>query len=339
MLLPGTQMHIVTFIFVCIEIVIFFYLAIYRLARPDDKTTFQNIILISLLLTYNIAGGLLPDPNLPGSFFTQEIIAYASGFFTPCFFPYYVYKAFGLEKMRFHAFKGVFLCLMIPYLLFVVVFASSGSLETAQNILILPVLYAVWVIITLFKAIRSKYQNDFCSYESKEEMVVLFTSLAPWVSLPVIVYFDQNQALETFITNGGFLLLLSLQVKRHINELREEHQRLVDSEQRLLNWNTILQKEVEKRTRELERINEQRTNTFVNLAHEIKTPITLINNYLNEYIRAKGNSDELTVVKRSFDKLSNDIVNLFDLERFNKGFAIYNHHQVVNFSEVVNDCL
>ena len=37
MLIPGTQMHIATFLFVCIEIVIFFYLVIYRLARPDDK--------------------------------------------------------------------------------------------------------------------------------------------------------------------------------------------------------------------------------------------------------------------------------------------------------------
>ena len=73
MLIEGTQMHVVTFIFVCIEIVIFFYLAIYKLARPDDKIASLNIILISLLVTYNITGGLLPDPNLPGSYFLQEV--------------------------------------------------------------------------------------------------------------------------------------------------------------------------------------------------------------------------------------------------------------------------
>ena len=73
-------MHVVTFIFVCIEIVIFFYLAIYKLARPDDKNTSLNIILIFLLITYNITGGLLPDPNLPGSYFIQEVIAYSTGF-------------------------------------------------------------------------------------------------------------------------------------------------------------------------------------------------------------------------------------------------------------------
>ncbi|MEJ7736956.1 MAG: hypothetical protein WKF97_05980 [Chitinophagaceae bacterium] len=142
-----------------IEIVIFFYLIIYKLARPDDKITFLNIILIFLLITYNITGGLLPDPNMPGSFFTQEAIAYATGFITPCYFPYYVYKAFGLEKMKFHACKGVYFFLIIPYIIFVIVFAISDNLTTAQNVLILPELYALWVIYTLIKAIKHKYGN------------------------------------------------------------------------------------------------------------------------------------------------------------------------------------
>jgi hypothetical protein len=51
MLLAATQMHIITFIFVSIELVIFFYLIIYNLARPDDKTAFLNILLIFFLIT------------------------------------------------------------------------------------------------------------------------------------------------------------------------------------------------------------------------------------------------------------------------------------------------
>ena len=78
MLIPGTQMHIITFIFVSIELVIFFYLVIYKLARPDDPVAPLNIILIALLIIYNVTGGLLPDPNLPGSVFIQETIAYGT---------------------------------------------------------------------------------------------------------------------------------------------------------------------------------------------------------------------------------------------------------------------
>lgn len=254
MSVPGTQMHWVTFFFVCIELVILFYLLIHRLARPDDKTSGLNIILIILLITYNVTGGLLPDPNLPGSFFIQASIAYATGFITPCYFPYYVYKAFGLEKMKFHAYKGVYLFLMLPYLVFVIVFAVSNKLETAKNLLVLPVLYALWVVYSLLKAVRYKYRNNFSSRESREEIAVLFLSITPWVGLPVIDFFNIGQAIEASITNIGFLLLLALHLKRNIAQLRTEHERLIESELRLLNFNERLQQEVDKRTRELERI-------------------------------------------------------------------------------------
>lgn len=335
MLFPGTQMHIITFLFVCIEIVILFYLFIYKLGRPDDKTTSLNIILISLLLIYNVTGGLLPDKNLPGSYFLQMSIAYGTGFITPCYFPYYVYKAFGLTKMRFHAFKGVFICLIVPYIVFVVVFAVTGTLQQAKDILVVPTLYALWVILSLNKAINYKYQNDFSTTEAKQEKYVLLLSLTPWVGLPVIDFFNLGQAVEASITNLGFLTLFFFQVKAHVAAIRLEHQRVVESEQRLKTWNTTLQAEVERRTKDLAKINEQQMNTFINLAHETKTPLTLVNNYMDDYIAHHENSEELSVVKSNLDKLSADITNLFDLEKFKKGFAVYNHNQICNFSKVL----
>jgi len=250
-----------------------------------------------------------------------------------------VYKAFGLEKMRFQAYRGVFFCLVLPYIVFVIVFTITNSLDDAKNLLILPVLYAIWVIYSLFKAIQFKYGNSFESKEAKEEVTVLLLSLTPWIGLPIIAYLDLSQAIEASVTNTGFLLLLALQLKNHIKQMRIEHEKLITSEKRLGDWNESLQREVERRTKELENLSEQKTNTFVNLAHETKTPLTLINNYLDEYISKKGSSEELNVVKKNIDKLSNDIVNFFDLERFNKGFAIYNHNQVCSFSEILSDDL
>lgn len=258
MLVFGTQMHIVTFLFVCIEIVMLCYLVIYRLARPDDRMSFLDIILISLLLIYNITGGLLPDPNLRGSFFLQESIAYGTGFITPCYFPYYVYKGFDLEKMKFHAQKGVYFFLVIPYVVFVTVFALSGKLNVAKDILILPVVYALWVLISLAKAIRHKYHGNLKNMDAKQELTILFFSLSPWIGLPFISYFDFNQWIEACITNGGFLLLLAFHVKRHVTQIRIDHERLIESERRLMMWNEKLQAEVERRTMELERITAER---------------------------------------------------------------------------------
>ena len=254
MLVPGTEMHVVTFGFVCIELVILFYLLIYRLARPDDKRTYLNIILIVLLLLYNVTGGLFPDSKLPGSYFSQNAVAYGTGFITPCYFPYYVRQAFGLEKMKFHAYRGVFYFLIIPYLLFVVVFAISDELNTAKDILILPVLYALWVIYSLIKAIRFKYSNDFTSYEYKTELTVLFLSITLWIGVPFIAYFDSSQWIEVSITNGGFLLLLALHLNRSIQQIKMDHERLIESQHMLTTWNEQLRAEVDKRTKELQKI-------------------------------------------------------------------------------------
>lgn len=254
MLVLGTQMHIITFLFICIESVIFCYLIIYRLARPDDKAAWLNIVLIFLLILYNVTGGLLPDENIPGSYTLQTSIAYATGFITPCYFPYYVYHAFYLEKMKFHAYKGVFIFLILPYIVFVILFVTSNNLETAKKLLVIPTGYALCVIITLIKAVRHKYRNSFKSNEAKEEMAVSFLSLTPWVGLPVIDYFNLGQAVEATTTNAGFLLLLSLQLKQHISTVKAEHQRLIESEEKLLGWNEKLKEEVEKRTKEIERL-------------------------------------------------------------------------------------
>lgn len=257
MLIPGTEMHLITFCFVCIEFVILSYLCIYRLARKDDKTIILDLYLCLFLLAYNVSGGLLPDPKLPGSFFLQECIAYATGFFTPCYFPYYVYKGFDLKLMRFHAKVGVFVFLVASYLVFVIVFGLTGNLDVAKNILIVPTLYSIWVLYSVHRAIRLKYTNQIKSREAREELIVLALCLSPWLTLPLITYFDLGQAIEATATNTGFLLLLALHLRRNIVQLRQEHKRLLESEVYLKKWNLILQQEVEKRTREIEQLNRE----------------------------------------------------------------------------------
>jgi len=152
-------------------------------------------------------------------------------------------------------------------------------------------------------------------------------------------YLSLGQALEASITNLGLMLLFAFQVNRHIKQIREEHQRLIDSELRLLKWNTTLQQEVEKRTKKLKQINEQKTNNFINLVHETKTPLTIINNYLEEYVNKYGSVEELDIIKGGIDKLTKDVTSLFDLERFTKGFEVYNHNQISNFSEILKSSL
>jgi DNA-binding CsgD family transcriptional regulator len=326
MLVFGTQMHFITFLFICIETVVLFYLVIYRLARPDDKNTSLNIILICLLIFYNLTGGLLPDEKLPGSYFLQESIAYATGFITPCYFPYYVYHAFSLEKMKFHAYRGVFIFLILPYIIFVFFFVSSGNLEAAKKLLIIPAVYALCVIITLIIAVRYKYKNSFKTKAAREEMAVSFLSLTPWVGLPVIDYFNMGQAVEATTTNSGFLLLLALQLKQHIAMVKAEHLRLIESEEKLLGWNEKLQEEVEKRTREIERLSAEEKILEGSKQYQLTNREREIAGFICRGCSYKQIAESLFIAERTVTK---HVQNIFDKVKVSSKLELLNKLGIV----------
>ncbi|MBN1797519.1 MAG: response regulator [Spirochaetales bacterium] len=85
-----------------------------------------------------------------------------------------------------------------------------------------------------------------------------------------------------------------------------------------------------------ERSNLEKTEFFINLAHEVKTPLTLISNYLDEYITKAGLSPELKIIKQNIEKLLRDMMNFFDVLRFERGMRIYNHDSVLNLSELIS---
>ncbi|MFW5804856.1 MAG: ATP-binding protein, partial [bacterium] len=92
---------------------------------------------------------------------------------------------------------------------------------------------------------------------------------------------------------------------------------------------------VKEKTKELERANEERLNAFITLTHEIRTPITIINNYLQEYIEKYDETEEITIIKDSVDKLTKDISNSFIEEKFTKGTLPFEHDQVTNLSKLI----
>lgn len=145
-------------------------------------------------------------------------------------------------------------------------------------------------------------------------------------------FHNGSQVVEVVATNCGLLVITVLFIRRTVKESRAEYKLLQE-------LNSDLSLKISERTRELELANEQRTHTFINLAHETKTPLMLINNYLQDYIAQNGQSKELNIIKTNIDKLSTDIVNFFDIERVHKGFSLYDHSRPVSLSKILTECL
>ena len=86
---------------------------------------------------------------------------------------------------------------------------------------------------------------------------------------------------------------------------------------------------------EIDKINKQKINLFINLAHETKTPLTLINNYLDKYIKKKGMTEELSIIKENLDKMINNMTDYLDIGKLERNQLFYNHDTIINFSSLI----
>jgi signal transduction histidine kinase/DNA-binding LacI/PurR family transcriptional regulator/DNA-binding NarL/FixJ family response regulator len=78
--------------------------------------------------------------------------------------------------------------------------------------------------------------------------------------------------------------------------------------------------------------NEQKTRFFINVAHETKTPLTLIQNYLERSIKRHASDPDLAIVKQNIDILLENMLNLLDAERLAKGAMSFSHNSFIDLS-------
>ncbi|MCG8571391.1 MAG: ATP-binding protein [Spirochaetes bacterium] len=100
--------------------------------------------------------------------------------------------------------------------------------------------------------------------------------------------------------------------------------------------NESLETIVAERTQELQNEKDAKTTFFINLAHETKTPLTLIKNYLSRYRETQKKTD-LDILEQNVDKLIRDMVNFLDSEKLSRGQIFYHHDQIVDFSGFLTD--
>ena len=339
----NTDMHMVTITITMFEVVMLVFQIIYFLQRPSDKSRLQYLILLLCLIAHNICSGLFPDPQFAIPIIVQNIIAYLVGFIMSMYVIYYFYKVFELSDLKFFATYGLLFFLFLPFVfLFVVPYLLTGNVRlSAQLTVVVPFLYALGFIYYTARALILKFRTS--KKEGKaiddplyEHAIAAYISLVCWALLPVIVFFGDFQVLEHSVTNAGFLMMTIIYVRSSIKQSRKEYYKLLQSEKNLQQLNKDLKRKVRKRTKKLEQVIKERKTTFVNLAHETKTPLTLINNYLSDYIEKHGETEEIQIIKKNIDRLTTDIVNFFDVESYEKGFGIYNHDEVSNVTELIS---
>lgn len=94
---------------------------------------------------------------------------------------------------------------------------------------------------------------------------------------------------------------------------------------------------IELKNRELFDLSRQKIDFFINITHEMKTPLTLIKNYYSRYIKKVGETEELKILKTNIDKLQRDMINFLDIEKMEKGQVFYDHSEIFCLSDLLLD--
>lgn len=228
-------MHLVTFVFLVLELMMLTAQVFYYYSRPQDKRRLWFLILLALLVFYNLTGGLFPDPALGFSVVVQNILAYGSGFLMASYFPWYFYKAFNLPDLRFHACYGVTLFLIVPYVIFLgIVYPLTSDLDFAVGWgMVIPFFYSLVLLWAILSAIRRKILMKKASAHpyTRLEMYAVSLAVTPWVCLSVFSVLHIPQWIEALVTNLGFIGVSVLYMARSAALSRLEHAKLLQLDQ------------------------------------------------------------------------------------------------------------
>src|SRR5690606_15502789 len=216
----NTEMHVVTLVFIVLEIIMFSIQLVLYLQKPTERKRKYYLVLLFLSIIYNVAGGLFPDDQLPLSIPLHHILASGAAFLMPCYFPFYFYKAFNITHLKFHAKYGVLIFLFLPFLLFFCLLYPLGvELRTVVYVgLIIPFFYAFYMIYNILWAIRKRFKDRKASFDA----ILSYAAVFPWALMPAMAYLEVTQLTEVLFTNGGFIIVTVLFLRNMIEESRKD---------------------------------------------------------------------------------------------------------------------
>lgn len=88
---------------------------------------------------------------------------------------------------------------------------------------------------------------------------------------------------------------------------------------------------------QLEKNSHERTMFFINLSHEIKTPLTLVENYLEKYIQDKGEDEKLKIIHQNVKKMRRDILEYLSVEKIEMGNDTFEELTTILLSKYLLD--
>jgi len=222
----GTEIKIITVIFLIIEILMVSSLIISWASRPSDKSMSRFLFLILIFIYYNLSSGFFPDENitlLP--LIVQNIFAYSSGIAVAIYFFYYLTVEMDITVGKFNP-KSFGVILVTSFLLsYVLTYIVTKNKDIARIIFIgFPITLALSFSWTTIKILLKKYKDVNPNTPFKSMFYASYFGILCMCLFPVCVAFGDYQNIEALIVNSSLIFVFFAYTKRHIYQSKIEFQ-------------------------------------------------------------------------------------------------------------------
>ena len=303
-----------------------YHFVVYLGRKHDQSNLFFSLLLISMSFLL-FSKGIYP--SLPNKSFNLEVaFDFIANLLSGSFLLLFTNSTLGSRKFirpiywfLISGTSATIVCIMWFLL-------SGNYLPPSILVVIVCAPFATFLAVRI---IVHFFSRETKLYREKWRLIIFAGTIVyavAFMTAVVLVAFDLPDHLQAFIVNIGALFLCTGSALSLASQFNKEHLDL-----KLLT--DQLEEKVKARTKELEIANSQKTNAFINLAHEIKTPLTLINNTVKTLANKTGEIDEIVEIKYNVGRLLRDAVNFLDSEKLERGQIFYDNDKPLNLSDML----
>lgn len=225
----GTELHLITFLFILFEFVIFAIQFAVFLSRPKDNKRVRFFILTLLFIIYNLCSGLFPDSNFGIHLLMQNILAFGSGITLGTYYFYYLVKELNIQKDRFFNTKFLFLSLLFSFVIgFIITYLLTGDLVTSKlTFIVFPVLIAIYFCYRTVAFIL-KNQEQKRRHGTHHKLMTLsgYLGIIFMSTMPIVVLIGDYQSINIALVNTSFVLSAVAFYKNQLYQSRLEYNAL-----------------------------------------------------------------------------------------------------------------
>ncbi|MBJ6363611.1 sensor histidine kinase [Paenibacillus sp. GCM10012307] len=320
----------------------FYHIGLFVLRRQERFTLYFGLLCLLIALRIVVVGDVFIMQWLPVSWETSHKIEYISFSLSPLFGYLYVYFLFPADaSKRIVRLLAVGSSLLFLFVLLAPVETFSRQLWLFQSFVIMTGLFA---LIALVLSVKRRRAGSLIVLTG---MFVFILSVINDVSfynewfgisdmIPAGLFFFIM--MQAFIISNRFSHALH-KVEEVSDELKslnlQLEERIAERTQELLQTNEALEKSYE----ELERQEGSRRRLLTNISHDLRTPMTLIQGYLEAMQDGviKDRQEQEHYVRIMLDKLNglNRLISdLFELSKLEAGQVSF-HHNLVRLDDWV----